>query len=129
LALWDVHGFWRDVILFQFRQPFRKDALSIANLLVPIPFLATLGFVGMGTIHAKRWSRPHPSMFAASFGFVLLIFVCTNKQAFCNYYFLILHSLMLSAATMGICGTRGPSSEQGFQEFDAPELRAAGVGG
>lgn len=102
MALWNVHGFWRDVVLCQLRQPFRKDALSLGNLLFPIPLAMILAFVTIGVIFAMRKARPHPSMFAACYGFILLIFVCANKQAFCNYYFLIAHGLLLAVATIGI---------------------------
>ena len=102
MALWNVPGFWRDIVLCQFRQPFRKDSLSLGNLLFPIPLPAILVLVVIGVIFAMRRARPHPSMFAACFGFVFLIFVAVNKQAFCNYYFLVIHTLLLSAATIGL---------------------------
>lgn len=102
MVVWDPNRFWRDVVLLHIRQPFRSDALSLANLFFPIPFSVILIFVVIGAMFAIRKARPHPSMFAACYGFVLLIFVCANKQAFCNYYFLIVHSLFLAVATLEI---------------------------
>jgi len=102
MAFWDFSGFWRNVVLFQIRQPFRKDALTIGNLLFPVPAAVIIGLVGIGTILALRRARPHPSMFAACYGFTLLIFVGTNKQAFCNYYFLIIYTLLLGAVIMNL---------------------------
>ena len=100
LALWNVQGFWRDIVLVHLRQPFRPDALSLGNLFGPIPGWAILILVVMSIIFSTCWARPHPSMFAACFGFTFLIFVCTNKQAFCNYYFLIVQSLLLAVAAL-----------------------------
>jgi hypothetical protein len=37
-------------------------------------------------------------MYAASFAFVLLIWMIVNKVAFINYYFLIAHSIWLAGA-------------------------------
>ena len=102
MAFWSLSGFWRDIVLLHIRQPFRTDGLSIANLLFPISPALILCFVIIGMIFAIHNARPHPSMFAVCFGFTLLIFVATNKQAFCNYYFLIIYALLLGAASMSI---------------------------
>jgi hypothetical protein len=40
------------------------------------------------------------AMFAAAYGVVLLMFVGTSKQAFCNYYFLAGNALLLAAAAL-----------------------------
>ena len=61
-------------------------------------------------------------MFAAAYGFTLLIFVCTNKQAFCNYYFLIVQTLLLSVAAGIPSATPTPSLERSPQHELALEL-------
>lgn len=101
MALWNIRGFWHDIVQFHLAQPFRPDSLSLA-VLFPIPISAVLVSLVIATSWALRTARPHPSMFAACYGFTLLIFVCINKQAFCNYYFLIVDTLLLSVATLGI---------------------------
>jgi hypothetical protein len=102
MAVWNWHGFCRDVILFQLRQPFRPDALTLGNLFFPFPQYLILAFVVFGTFFSLSKARPHPSMFAACFGFTFLIFVCTNKQAFCNYYFLVIQTFLLAISTLAI---------------------------
>jgi hypothetical protein len=98
-AIADWHGLVRDLVLFHLRQPFRMDAQSFA---VPYPWLLkvcpwlTLGFVVWAVWKAQR----RVAVFAAGYGVALLIFVCMNKQAFDNYYFLIGQTILLGAATL-----------------------------
>jgi hypothetical protein len=102
MALWNLQGFWWNVVLIHIRQPFRKEALTLGNLFFPFPLFLVLTLVASATAFAIRKAWPHPSMFAACYGFTLLIFVCTNKQAFCNYYFLIVQTLLLAVAALEI---------------------------
>jgi hypothetical protein len=122
MALWDLRGFFRDVVLFQIRQPFRDDALTLGNLLFPFPLSLILVLVTIGTAFALRKAQPHPSMFAGCYAFTLLIFVCTNKQAFCNYYFLIVQALLLAIATLEIPTTPELDSVQ-MRKVDRRELQ------
>ena len=118
MAFWNAGGFWRDMVLVHIRQPFRKDALTLGNLL-PIPMAAIAVLVMLTVVFTMRKARPHPSMFAAAYGFTLLVFVCTNKQAFCNYYFLIVEALLLSVAAAGIPSTTLTTS---LEHSPQPEL-------
>ena len=122
MAFWNAGGFWRDMVLVHIRQPFRKDALTLGNLLFPIPMVAIAALVMLAVVFAMRKARPHPSMFAAVYGFTLLIFVSTNKQAFCNYYFLIVQTLLLSVAAGIPSATPTPSLERSPQHELALEL-------
>lgn len=97
LVLWDFHAFWSSAIALQFHQPFRPDALSLPALLhyfdLPIPpawlplpaaFLAAL---------LLRWrlggsARSRALIYATA----LLLLFGLSKQAFANYYFLLLTS-------------------------------------
>ena len=100
-ALWNIRHFFQDKVLFQLHGPFREDSLTF-SVLFPVPLsvicIAVAGATAWALIVAKR----HPSMFAACYGFVLLIFVCANKQAHPNYYFLIAQSIWLAVAASGV---------------------------
>ncbi len=99
LALWNIREFWNDVVLFEMRQPFRPDALSFA-VIHPIPIPWILAAVALAVVFVLAKSRRHPAMFAGCFGFLFLIFVCINKQAFANYYFLISSACWLAASAI-----------------------------
>ena len=109
LAAWNVGAFWTDVVRFQMVQPFRRDSLSLAAL-VPIPLVAVLLVTSIAAAWTFRKAKPHPAMFVGGFGFVLLVFTCCNKQAFCNYYFLVVNLLLVAGV-----GIRNP--------FPTPDAR------
>lgn len=92
--IWGPADFVNDVVLFQVRQPFREDALSIPAFLS----LATgwrapgaLAFVGVGAVVIWAWPRlgpqSSPSRLPAATALVYLCFFLLAKQAFCNYYY------------------------------------------
>ena len=97
-ALWDLQGFTRSVIEFQFRQPFRIDSLSylawFARMTGSQP-AAWVGFVAMFAAMAiVLWRAPRtPAGFAAGGAMILFAFFAFNKQAFCNYYFVVVGAL------------------------------------
>jgi hypothetical protein len=103
LVFWDVKGFGHSAVLLQFRQPFRQDALSYlvpfarATGAVPssfVPFALAAGVIAVGL-----WKCPRtPSEFAAGFAFTFLVFFAFNKQAFCNYYHLVIAALCCAIA-------------------------------
>lgn len=99
LALWNLRSFWADLVLFQVNQPYRPDALSFAEM-KQLPLTWILAAVAVAVVFCLSKSRRHPAMFAGCFGFAFLIFVCLNKQAFANYYFLISSSFWLAAAAL-----------------------------
>jgi len=122
--LWDPEAFIRSVVSFQVLQPFRSDALSFLAFwardgggvqaawpgfvaLVPAFFLALF-----------RVPRT-PAGFAASLALTFFVFFAFNKQAFCNYYYFIIGSLLCAVAVMqgeprpevspGVPGERDPN--------------------
>lgn len=101
LALWDIRHYVHDTVLFQILSPFRADSLSFA-----VFFPVLLKMVGVILAGATLWAlivaKRHPAMFACCYGLVLLLFVCLNKQAFINYYFLVAQSIWLGVAAWGI---------------------------
>ena len=102
LAVWNLHHFWRDVVVWQIIQPFRPDALSFSVLAVrrglpQIPQLLVIIAVFATTVWSLRATRPRPAAFPGCLALVLLVFFCVNKQAFVNYYFLVIGAALLAA--------------------------------
>jgi hypothetical protein len=98
-AVWNFGGLWHDVVLFHLAQPFRPDALSFA---APYPVFLKVGPVVLVlfVVWGVRTVMRNSAMFAAAYGTALLLFFSTNKQAFCNYYFLIGQTFLLAVAAM-----------------------------
>lgn len=99
LVLWNVKAFWDSAITLQTRQPYRPDALSLLVWARPVdPSKWTwLPFVGLGMTMliilkiALRRAIP----FAMALALCLLAFFALNKQAFANYYFLVIGAMLL----------------------------------
>jgi hypothetical protein len=99
---WDARELVRDVVLMQVSQPFRWDALS---WLVPAaraagqPVSAAFGFGAAALVLLLALRREstvaHAARVAAA---ALLAFVLFNKQAFCNYYWLVVGLLAVSTS-------------------------------
>ena len=107
MALWDLPAFLHSAVLLQFRQPFRPDALSYLAALSDVG-LGTgpswLGFLAAGAAAAfslRRCPRT-PAGFAAAVALVLLAFFAFNKQAFCNYYHLVIGAFCCAAAAVTV---------------------------
>jgi hypothetical protein len=104
LALGDPPGFLRSVVLLQFSQPFRPDALSYLKLLAgptgQPPFGAGLAFAAAAIVAALAlWRAPRtPAGFALGVAALFLAFFVLNKQAFVNYYFLVIGALCVAVA-------------------------------
>ena len=103
LALVDVPAFVNDVVLMQVRQPFRADALSflalVAHLGVP-PLPSAIAFVVLAAVIAVAVLRAPrtPTGFALAVAAAFFAFFAFNKQAFCNYYYLVVGALCVAAA-------------------------------
>jgi hypothetical protein len=103
MLLWNPHGFLRDVILFQFRQPFRLDSLSYLAWMsrdYGIHLPTSTAFVLLGpTIAIALWKAPRtPAGFTSAVAFVYLLFFAFSKQAFANYYFFVIGALSCAIA-------------------------------
>lgn len=101
LALWDVPAFIKSAVVWQFRQPFRNDALSYlawlwwAGIKDLPPRLTWLAFVAVipATLAALKWLPRGAGGFAVALTLVYLTFLAVNKQAFCNYYMFVVATL------------------------------------
>jgi hypothetical protein len=105
--LWDPAGFLRSVVVVQFKQPFRPDALSYLAWLLPnrtqlppglglLSLFAAVGLAVWGYFRAPR----SPAGMCAGLAAGLMGLFALSKQAFCNYYFLVLGVLCIALGMM-----------------------------
>jgi hypothetical protein len=114
-AFWNLPHFLHD-IQGPLHAPFRTDSLSLAvRLGHPIPMEVNLALVAIATLAVLLFARRTPAIFAASYGFALLIIFCIGRQGFANYYFLIAQSLWLGAAASA-ASTTLPGAFRGIGE-------------
>jgi hypothetical protein len=103
-ALWNWRAFFGAVIALQFKQPFRPDALSYlawraANGAPTLPLsMNLLVFVPTAAAALVRAART-PAGFSGACALGLIVFVAFAKQAFCNYYMLVIGLLCIATAT------------------------------
>ncbi len=108
--IWNPRGFVEDVVLFQIRQPFRMDSLSVTaqvalhtGRLLPV----WLGFAALFAAQAAGFllSARDPAGFAAFGALGFLLFFALGKQAFPNYYVFV---LTLGAWAMALASAGPP---------------------
>jgi hypothetical protein len=101
IALWSPGDFWRSAVLWQLVQPPRYDALSYSALLmrvgVDLPVIVPFVAAGALALVAVRRLPEGGTPFAAGAALVLWGFFVFSKQAFCNYYFLVIGAAVLAA--------------------------------
>lgn len=112
--VWEPRGFWNDVILFQFQQPFRRDSISMTTALwngdtAPpswvtgsLPLVAGLALSGLISLRLQ----PNACTAMLSVGLGLLVTVLLSKQAFPNYYALVQVALAAAVVTWPRHGVR-----------------------
>ena len=102
LAAWNAAAFWHSVVVVQFLQPARPDALAYPAWLVPdLPGVAAVaGFIALvPAMGLAVWRAPRtPAGFAAAVALVYLAFFAFSKQAFANYYFFVIGALCVAVA-------------------------------
>lgn len=105
-VVWDLGAFVRSAVEFQFRQPFRDDAVSLLPGLkaavgeLPGWVLSLSPVLGLLTSALVAW-RTRPGATAVSLGIALslLVTVLTSKFGFMNYYAFISAAFVLAAVT------------------------------
>lgn len=101
-VLWSPRDFYHSVVELQFYQPFRDDALSVlawykrTHHVEPPVWLAFAGAIAGSALALLRLPR-NAAGFAGGVAVALFLFIAFNKQAFCNYYFLVSGALFLAA--------------------------------
>jgi hypothetical protein len=93
--LWNPAAFVRNVIVLQFQLPFQTDALSFTAWLAHLTGLqigASAGFIAAiaAIVWMARTAPRNATGFAGATALVMLIFFALNKQASCNYYFMVI---------------------------------------
>jgi len=105
LALWNFPAFLWDVGLAQWNQVFRTDSLSYAVLYlhvfgkVPPQFISFIVLAVVLVLMCLFCART-PAGFATAMALCLGLFFATSKQAFCNYYFLVVGILCCALAAL-----------------------------
>lgn len=129
---WDPSAFVRDVVEFHLASPLRPDSLgfgpAIATAMGKLPIWVT-GGSALAALALVLWRAPWtPSGFAAGTGFVLLVLAAFAKQAFPNYYLLVIGALCIA-----IAASRPPAARPAEAEAEAdaragmaPETATAG---
>ncbi|WP_242343184.1 hypothetical protein [Anaeromyxobacter terrae] len=93
-AVWDAPALYRSIVAFQLEQPFRPDSLSWPALVVrgggPILPAWPAALIAAATMALAAVRRPLSLERAVLAGAAAwLAFVVFSKQAFCNYYWLV----------------------------------------
>jgi hypothetical protein len=108
LVLWNWRAFFHSAIELQIKNPFRGDSLNFAAMWFRNGGPQMPNWIGFAAALAMTvivfWRMPRtPAGFAAGVAAVYLAFFVLAKQAFCNYYFLIIGALCCAAAAWGDC--------------------------
>ena len=105
LAFWNFPAFFWNVGLAQWDQVFRMDALSYAVWFtrmfgqIPPQFLSFI-VLAVVLILMMRFAARTPAGFAIATALCLGLFFAFSKQAFCNYYFLVVGLLCCALAAL-----------------------------
>ncbi len=124
--VWSPHDLVNDVVLFQLRQPFRADALSIPAYLASVAGWrapSVLALAGAGAALALEWRQvgptAPPSRLPLAVAVVYAAFFLLAKQAFCNYYYFV-GVLFLAAAALVRPAPAGSASDAAAKSQVAP---------
>lgn len=104
--LWDPGGFVHSVVLLQFREPFRRDSLSVLAWLAAhgiwIPPIAATAIAAIvaATVALRALPRSTGGL-AAGLAIVTFAMFVFGKKAFCNYYFFVLGAMAIATAASG----------------------------
>lgn len=119
LAFANLQKFIWDVGLAQFYQVFRYDALSFLAAFAlttgKIPSqLISFAILAIAFVFVFKYVHHTPYGFAAAMAFCLIMFFAFSKQAFCNYYFLVvgLFASSLAAVPLKFQGEETSKNQQ-----------------
>jgi hypothetical protein len=113
-VLWDPGAFAWSTLGSLASQVFRPDSITFLTLLPGEwgPRLSFLGFafLGVGLVLVWRRAPGGASGFAASLGFLLLVFFAFSRQGSANYHFAVIGALCCAVAAMDWRSQRGKDS-------------------
>ncbi|MCA1584567.1 MAG: hypothetical protein LC791_07265 [Acidobacteria bacterium] len=122
--IWNAGAFLRSVVWLQWREPFRRDALSVLSALADagwslerdsvVTLIAPLVALAGGGFVTWRWAPRSPVGFAAGLGFTLLLLFAGSKKAFCNYYYFVMACFCAAIAVSGHA-SRPKDSHEGHE--------------
>jgi hypothetical protein len=105
--LWAPGGFVEDLILFQLRQPFRIDALSVPAYVAKVSGWKAPGAVALAAAAAGlalTWPRVRKAAsletMSLAAAILYMMFFLFAKQSFCNYYYFVGVLILCSAALL-----------------------------
>jgi hypothetical protein len=115
--LWNPSAFWKSVVLAQFAQPFRTEALSLPAWWVvekKLPEFDVLPGMLAGTLAAMvavlARGRRGPAAFVTGSALVYAVFIALSKQSFCNYWWFVLGTMCCGIAASVVPEAPSPSS-------------------
>jgi hypothetical protein len=121
-VLWNPAAFVHSVVILHLHSPLRMDGLAFSAMMARLTGLqipSWLGLLAIGMVSLWAWRNFPRTQFAwnGATALALLLFFAFTKQAFCNYYFLVI-GILCSAVAM--------TSPQGIAiservEFDLPQ--------
>jgi hypothetical protein len=127
-AIWDMSAFWHSVVEVQFLQPSRPDALAYPAWFGMPQVAAIAGFVALvPALALVIWrSARTPAGYAGAIALVYLAFFAFNKQAFANYYYMVVGALCIAVAATRIEPRAGGMTavDTGQLEMNEAERRA-----
>ena len=123
--VWSPAAFLRSVLLMQMKQPFRLDALSFPAILArftgwEIPSVVAFVAAGGAILWTRRVAPRTAAGFVGAGALVLIVFFAMNKQAFCNYYFLI-----AAASCCAACVSIPLTGVASTHSIEQPEIKLA----
>ncbi len=108
MILWNPVAFWESAVVFLGSTPFRPDGLTVGAALLrwgvelpgPVWWVVGLGAFG-GALHGLgRCGGDRLVRFAVGSGLGMAVFFVLSKQAFCNYYFLVIACVATGLAAL-----------------------------
>jgi hypothetical protein len=112
LVLWNPRAFWESAVALQFRQPFRTDSLSFSAALVALggpPIAAWVApLLALLTAAFCAWKFERMARkFAIAVALTCLVFFTLGKQAFGNYYLVVIAALCCAISSPRTRGEAG----------------------
>jgi len=115
---WDPEAFYRSVIELQFLQPFRPDSIALPAVWATYfgepdgVVVLLLPFIGIALVTSATWIRTPTGGqgFALASALTLLVAFMLSKQAFANYYLVVIALLFGAAALADSEATEGMTS-------------------
>lgn len=105
LALWNFPAFVWNVGEAQWHQIFRLDALSYLAAYARVTDtqpsqLVAFAALALAFLGVWRFLPRTPEGFTAAFAWCLMVFFAFSKQAFCNYYFLVIGTMCCAISAL-----------------------------